>query len=69
MPILVDAMPVKAGRLIAKVVMYGDDKTIVQVDVYLWAWPLAIDANHWPRKSIRTSSDPVYAPIIVDGLC
>jgi hypothetical protein len=48
MPILVDAMPVKASRLIAKVVMYGDNKTIVQVDVYLWTWPLAIDADHWP---------------------
>ena len=69
MSILIDAMPMKAGRLIAKIVMDSHNKAVVQVHVYLWAGPLAINTNHGSGEAIRTGSDPVNAPVIVDGLC
>ena len=49
--------------------MDSNNKSIIQVDVDLWAWPLTIYPNHWPRKAIRTSSNPVNTPVVIDGLC
>lgn len=68
MAILIDSVPMEARRLIAKVVVNGNNESIPQVDVYLRAWPLAIDAYDWARKAVWTCSNPVDAPVIVYGL-
>ncbi len=63
-------MPMKTGRLVAKVVVDVDDEEVSKVNVYLRTGPLAIDANDRPGESIvRVPVDPVNAPIVGDGLC
>ena len=70
MTILIDSVPMKTGRLIAKVVVDVDDEVVSQVDVYLRTRPLAIDPNDRPGKGpIRVPVDPVDAPVVCDGLC
>ena len=69
MAILVDSMPMKAGGLVAKVVVDGDNQVVSEVNVYLRTRPLAIDADDRPgESSIRISSDPVNAPVVLDNL-
>ena len=70
MPILVEPMPVKAGRLVAKVVVNGDDKVVSEVNIYLRTRPFTIDSDDRTGKSsIGIPVDPVDAPIILDDLC
>lgn len=66
MTILIDAVPMKASRLIAEIVVNSHDESIVQIDINLGTRPLTVDANDGTGKSVRASSDPVYAPIVFD---
>lgn len=61
------AVPVEAGRLVAKGIVDMDHEPVAQVDVNSWTWPLAIDANHRPREAIRTCSHPGDVPVIGDS--
>ena len=61
---LIDAMPMKACRLITQVIGDGHDQPVSFVDIDLRTWPLAVDANDWPREAIRTRSDPIDTPVI-----
>ena len=70
MTILVESMPMKAGRFVAKVVVDGDNKVVSEVNVYLRTRPFTIDPNGRSRKSsIGIHVDPVNAPVVLDDLC
>ena len=70
MPILVESMPMKASRLVAKIVVDVDNKVVSEINVYLRAWPLTINPNDRPwESSIGVPGDPVNAPVIGHGLC
>lgn len=60
----------KAGRLVAKIVVDGDNKMVSEINVYLRTWPFAIDPDDRARESsVRVPVDPVYAPVILDNFC
>ena len=60
----------KAGWLIAKIIVDGDNEIVSKVHVYLRTRPLAIDPNDRPgESSVGIRSDPVNAPIVLDDLC
>ena len=65
---LMDAMPMKTGRLVPKAVVYLDDQTVAHGDIYLWTRELAVDANHSPRVPIWSRSSPRNVPIVVNDL-
>lgn len=59
----------KAGGLVAKVVVDGYHKVVSEVNIYLRTGPFAIDPDDRPgESSIRIPVDPVNAPIVLDDL-
>lgn len=49
--------------------MDGNDKPVIQIDVYLRARPFSVDTNYRSRVAIRACGYPVDTPVIVNGLC
>lgn len=69
MPILVQPMPMKAGRLITKIVIDGDNEVVSKVNVNLRTRPFAIYPNDGSRESsIRIPVDPINTPVVLDNL-
>ena len=66
MAILIQSVPMKAGRFIAKIIVDCNDQSITQVDIYLRTGPFPIDAYDRTSESIWTGSNPINAPIVSD---
>lgn len=58
----------KTGRLVSKGIIHFNDDTVAHVDIYLWARPLAVDANNRPRKAIGSCINPSDIPVVVNNL-
>lgn len=46
--------------------MDGNNEAVPQIYVDLRTWPLTVDTNDRPCKTIRASSNPIDAPFVLD---
>lgn len=68
--VLIHAMEVDAGILVAQAVVHVDDKLVAFVDFDDWERPLIVDANDLPLgQAIRVCSHPCEIEVVGDCLC
>lgn len=68
--ILIQAMPMDAGRLVTKLVADCDNQTFAFGNVKCGNWPFSVDAHHRPIKSaVWVAVDPCDVELEVCGFC
>lgn len=66
--ILVEAMPVDAGGLVAQPVVNIDNQSVSDIHINLGAGPLVVDTDHRSLESVWGGIDPGDVPVKIDVL-